>query len=479
MISGRNIKQMFKACDSNPRKFQSEFRKMLGITQDEKTLQWKISNPQIGADEFKIRELTEALLGQEYISECAGDSMSSSAAGLMRTSAGYSNAYELQESAVPVMPSTFQDISAWNATVGGLVEVRMLAGYRKPMFIGDNFVTTEPTRVMGGKVILIPDIAPAGEVVKPGVEFPNTGMNEQWVWARENMVYGLDVSLTREDIVYDLTGQLLAKAESIGAALGYGREYLIGAGVLGLTTPPMTVTGTTANIKTSLLRQIGSSYRLNESSPTATPQATYQTTPTLGTSSTLPNAYNYINQLSGGPFVDWTSLQAVRQQLYLQRDPVNNLPFDMEISTLFVDPYEWDVVARVLHASQVFNVTGNPATSYGPLNQGAGSTFPPVGTLSNGFPANSQLNGWTAHTSAIWHQILLDSGVSETNARKYWIAGDPKKAFKWRSAWDLRVDQANPLTSDLLKKNIVQEWVGQWSGQFLVEEPRRVILVTN
>lgn len=475
-IKGRNVRQMWTDSGARLGPFRAQFRKMLGLRTNPKTGRNYVDGKeaQVSPDEFSLRELTEAFLGHEYLSELHDGPPSGSKAQTMAMALHEStSARMLMEDVAAVGPSIFQDINAWNATVAGLVEVRLLEAYNQAQHIADQFMEVQPTRVNGGKMVGIPYVAPAADVVTPGIEFPTVGMNEMWVWARPNMVYGAKLGLDRNTVVYDLTGELMSKAESIGAGLGYGREYYCGANILGLNN----VVPSAPYPKPSLTNQIGDSFRMNQTID-STPNTTYQTSGSTGNPN-LPQAYNYINKTSGGPFTDWTSLQTPRKLLNLMRDPVNQLPFDTDIRKVWVDPYEFDVALRVLHAQQVLGSTGTPATNYGGLQQGAGSTFPPVLTQGANVPPGSRLLPFSLHTSNIWHQILLDSGVSEANAEKYFLVGDPQKAFVWRSAWDTRVDQANPSSADLLGRNIVNEWVAQFSGQFVVREPRYVVLVTN
>lgn len=479
-IRGRNVKQMWKESGGRLGAFSSKFRHLLGIREDPQTGRRYVdqSAKQVGTDEFRLRDLTEAFLGHSFIGELADGPPASSHAEALAYS--LSNGFKtrmLMEDVAPVTPSIFQDISAWNASIAGLVEVRLLEGYNQPKFIGDEFCEVQPTRVNGGKMIGIPYPAPKHEVTAPGIEFPTIGMNQLYVWARPNMVIGGKLALDRNTVVYDLSGELMGQAESIGKGLGLEREYVIGCNVLGVA-PLSSAMG----IPQSVLNQLGDSFRMSTPGLDATPNPTYQTTSAgLSAKGTqTPNAYTYVNEQTGSnSFQDWTDLNKVRKLLNLMRDPVLNLPFDADIVRIWVDPFIYDNAKRVQHATQVINVTGNPAAAYGPLNQGAGSTVPPVLTGGPGFPTGSQLSQWDLHTSNIWHQILLDAGISEANAEKYFLCGNPKKAFVWRSAWDMRVDQANPSSSELLGRNIVNEWVTQLSGQFVVREPRYVVLTTN
>jgi hypothetical protein len=468
MISGRNVRQMLKEAKTGAA-FKSKLRELLGVKVNPVTGKGYVDHQaqQINPQEFSVRALTEEFLGHQFISELHEGPPSSSFVDKLVEARG-SQQRALFEDVAGVGPSVFQDINAWNASIGGLVEVRLLEGYNRPDFIGDEFVTTEPTRVNGGKIQGIPYVAPRGEVVQPGVEFPNVGMNELWVWARPNMTIGMKLGLDRNTVVYDLGGELMNSAESVGAGLGYEKEYIIAAGVMGLNRVVSSV------IPSSVTKQIGDSFRMNATID-STPNPTYQTAG-VTTNPNLPNAYNFINSKAANTLVDWTNLQAAQQLLNLMRDPVNGLPFKTEIKKVLVDAANWQRTLYIRRQQEIMLATGTPATS---PTQGAGSTFPPNLTTSAGQQAGSQLYNWTPHYSNIWHQVLLDAGISEANAQIYWYAGDPQKSFVWRSAWDIRVDQANPSGSELLGRNIVNEWVTQFSGQFVVREPRFVIQSTN
>jgi hypothetical protein len=455
--------------------FSTEFKKLLGIRQDPKTGRRYVAHKdaQMGVDEFSLRDLTESFLDQEFVSELRDGPLTGTKAQTMSMALNEATqARLLMEDVGGVGPSVFQDINAWNASVAGLIEVRILEEYNSPEFIADEFMRTEPTQVNGGKITGIPYPSPSGDVVDPGVEYPDVGMNEVWVFAKPNFKYGEKLGLTREAIVYNLHGDLLSKAGGLGKGLGWAKEYLCACQVLGLSN----LAPLNGFPKPSLLRQTGDNFRMNVNID-AVPNPTYQTAG-VTTNPNLKNAYNYINQQSQA-FTDWTSIQAARNLLSAMKEPVYQLPMQGEITKIYVDYSLYDLALYILHQSQILNVTGTPAGAYGPLTQGAGSTFPPVATGINGYPAGSELNKWVPYKSAIWHQAQIDAGVSSTNVGKRWWAGDPKKAFVWRSAWDTRVDQANPTSSDLLSRDLVNLWVGRWSGQFATTEPRYMVKNTE
>lgn len=280
------------------------------------------------------------------------------------------------------------------------------------------------------------------------MSFPAVGLNQLYSWVQPNDIYGLSLALDRNAIVYDLSGELMSSADTTGGALGYRREYLVAAGVQGCNNS--FIMG--GNI-----------------SDTANP--TYQTSAVTNSGNSIPNAYNYINKQSN-PLSDYTSIQTADNLNILMRDPVNQLPFDIKGETILVNPTRKAQVQTILRAMQVMNLTGTPT--------GSGSTVPPQWTL-----AGNPIQLPTPKMSNIWNKVLTDStglgggGISQANATQYWFYGEPKKAFVWRQAWDLRTDQANPTSAEMLQKNIVNMWVSQWSGQFGIRDARWFQLNTN
>ncbi len=469
-IKAASVRKVLREAGTG-RTFRAKLREMLGVCHDPKLERnyFDPSKAQVGADEFSVRELTEEFCGREFVSELHSGPLSDSRREAL-VSSRTPQARALFEDVAGVDPSAQQDINAWTATVAGLVEVKLLEGYNSPEFITDQLLTVMPRRQNGGKLIAIPYVHPnVMKVVRPGVEFPDAGLTQLYVWARPNMTCGAKIGLDREAVVYDLSGELMGSAESVGKSLKWAQEYVRFGGIYGLKAiPPGTVDQT-------LTDQIADSFRMGGSTvigPDSTANPTYQLTAVTSNA----NYYNYVNQLAAGTIVDWTSLRSYRNLLNLMRDPANNLPFDTEIRDILVDPYYAADLQYLLHQSQVWRATG--AAQAAPY-QASATTTAPFTSVTPGAPEGVNLFGWSPHWSNIAHQVLLDSGISEANSQKYAIVGDPKKAFVWQQAWDMRVDQANPTDADMLSRNIVNLWVAQWSGQFCVREPRFCVRGTN
>lgn len=439
MITASQVKKLIK--EAGPYNFKSEFRKLLGVktkTNENGTFpaRFDAKDAQISPDEFSVRELSEGFLGREYVN------------GLNNPK---NDIVQLQEMLNPVTPSNFVDINAFSAVIGGLLEARILENYNLPEFISDRFFETQPTRVNGNKLIGLPNLQLSDDFVAPGQEYPNIGMQERWAIAQPNKKKGLSLSLTKEAVYYDLTGELLSQAASLGRSLGYMKEYWLAAVAQGVNIAAGTagfIDGLTCN-----------TYIYN-GQPTDTPASTFQTSAGTGTSA----KYNYVNSLSN-PLTNYVSVQNVQAKLNLMREYETNFPIMAPLTDMLVSPNVEYAARTVIHASQVFPVSG---ASGGLSATGGLGTF-----AANPIPSLNLMS------SAIWNKVLVDSGVSQTNADIYWYAGDFRKAFVYREVWPMQVIQTNPNVPEMQGRDIVAAWFSSWYGTPVVRDPRFIIQSTN
>ena len=293
MIKATNIRKIIKECAAKNIPYKTKLRELLGVEMKqypEGLYPCKVdfNKAQVSTEEFSLRDLAEEFLGQEWVGQLHNGKTSHDALT------------GLSEALNPVLPSSFNDISAFQQTVGGLVEVRILEAYNLPEFIGSNFVEVQPTRVNGGKLIGIPSTKAPQQFTLPGEEMPSVGLRERWAIAPANLKYAQKIALSRESVVYDLSGELLSTAEGVGRVLALGKEVMIGCTVMGI------------NLTASQSEMLppgftGNSYRY-DAQPSDSPNNTYQTTKGTG----LSAKYNYINELSTNYLVDYTNLQAVQ-----------------------------------------------------------------------------------------------------------------------------------------------------------------------
>jgi hypothetical protein len=446
-IKGSNLKSMIK--DVGMGNFRSHLRKLLGV----KTKQYPsgvfpckydASEAQIGVDEFSIREISESFLGQQFVD------------GIHDVKTAESTMLELAEAINPVTPSTFSNINAWTSVMGGLIEQRILAGYNMPDLIGRDLVEVVPTRVNSQRIITIPNITFPKRPTYAGEEIPSVGMNSRWILRQELIKYAQKLALTKEAVVFDLTGELLSQAESLGRTLALAQEMYIAASVQGVnisataTITPDSVNGFTANTY-AYNANVGDAFN-----------NTFQTSAGSGTTA----KYNYVNQSTGKTGItSWTDMQFIRGQLSLSTEYETGFRINASLDEVLVSPFNFDQAQYVVHNTQVFNMS---------------SGFPTSGNAPGTFSPNSPLNASVqVKKSANWEQVLVSSGVSQANAQCYVTAGNFKKSHAFYEAWPMLIEQGNPTSSEMISTQTVNLWVASWYGVPVVKDPRYVYQFTN
>lgn len=443
MISARNIRAMLKDLGPNALRdgsFKAHLRDLLGVKMKDNPdgrFPFKLveSEAQIHHEEFSIRDLYSEFIGRDVID------------GLLNPKNGDDT--QLREALDPVLSTNFQNINAVNATIGGLVEQRVLAGFTLPEFIADQVFETMPTSVNGGKLIGLPNITPSDGFTGEGEEHSQAGQSERWVIAPANKKKTRKLGLTREAVAYDLTGQLMSDGESMGKTLAYEKDYWCGGVAMGIDF----IAGTPGFVA----GLINNTY-IYKGQPTDSPNATYQTAAGTGTSA----KYNYINKFQN-VLADYKNFQAVQAKLNLMREFETGFPITAKLKDVLVSPNSEYNARLVIHSTQVLNTTGTSGLSGVGVGTFAANPVPNVRILS----------------SNIWNKLLVDSGVSQTNADIRWWAGDLKAGLVWREVWPMQVLPGNPSSLEMLDRQIVAAWFGSWYGTPMVRSPYNIIESTE
>ena len=427
MIKASSVRKVFNECKKKGIPFKSVLRENLGIVvkdYPDGRFPAKIdrSKQQWGTDEFSVRELYEEFVGPAY----------------------------LKEDASPVLPSQFSDISAFNMSVGGLVERHLLAGYESPDFISDNFVTVQRTSQNGGKLIGLPRVKVPYDYTSFGEEMPTASLQERWALAQPNKKLAHKLALAKESVIYDLTGELLSSAEGVGYALRLGRETMIACAVMGIN-----LAANTSNMLPPGFN--GQQNYWYDAAISDTAANVYQNA--AGTGATAK--YNYINSLPSTSLVDWQTYQTIQGQLNLQREYETTYPILAKMDATLVSPQKEYQVRNIVHATQVI-----------PVSNGGTTNFP-----TNFTSAANPIPTMQVFSSTIFNKLLVDVGFTQSNADSLIYTGDFKKAFIWREVWPLNVVQVNPLSSNLAEREIVNEWTCSWCGVPGVADPRYVIVI--
>lgn len=309
------------------------------------------------------------------------------------------------------------DTSAFSNITGQIVYNKILDGYTNPEFLWPQLVETIPTTFLEAERFAgIGGIGDEAEVVEEGAPYPMVGLNEEYVDGLPTKKYGMIVPVTREAIVADRTGVLLKRAAEVGHYLGIRKEKIV----------LNTVTGQTGY----------NSYVRNGVSTN-----TYQT------------SGSYINS-QGNTLVDHTDVENAELLLAAITDPNTGEPI-MNVPNAILVPLDLKkTVERILHITSV-GVVDNSATT---------------ATARQYSDGPEKLYG-----GKLQYTVLSNAYVkSITSSASTWWLGDFKKAFGYREAWQLQVQQAGAGTEADFTQDIVVRYKADYRGREVILNPRFV-----
>jgi len=366
--------------------------------------------PQLAKDrkrtvtDFNLEAVTEGLLGHRWKNLlCAGGQ------------------WIREEAVAPIGPSHLANISAWTATVGGLVQGSILEGYETADFdLADLFPTRPAVFWQGGERYtgVVGPSRPAPKV-GPGESHPDARLDAMWVEPGPMSKYGHKITVARETAHVDITGgQVLSAARDLGFGLRYRENELV----------IDVITGQTNNFKLGLTADAS-----------ATGYNTYgATVPTGGgTTGTLGNDIT-------NPMTDpLTTFNASQEALIVYKHPVTGLPMPManRLTTLLI-PSGLQWFATYLNTVGQITLGSQPAS---PGPGALGGTFPtgwttaanPFGGLFNKVVVSQWLQTrHLASTTQTDPDLSAGLGLSTANSRR-WYRLDPARFACRRMAWDV------------------------------------------
>lgn len=327
------------------------------------------------------------------------------------------------------------DVTAFSNITGQILFNKILEGWEQAGMIGEQLVQTIDTKLDGEKLPWISRIIGAGgasagaygpgegEPIHPGMPYPEANLAEQYLTTPSTMKWGEILSITKEAIFFDRTGQLLMRAGEIGTRLRYNKEKRILDYVVGAVN--------TFNWK-------GTTYN------------TY-----------LSGGTYWSNVLTSTPLVDWTSVQAAEMLFSLMTDPDTTNPIVVLPDTLLVMP------ARLHTARRIISATENRTT----------------GTVTSPFQnqtlAGNTLNPYKILSSPILRQRSINMGVAAANVDDHWWLGQFTKAFAYMRNWDVTVVQAPANATADFERDIVTRYKASERGTPAVIDPRYVAQMTG
>lgn len=384
------------------------------------------SDRKLSADEFSLRDVAESILGSEglaMLDPINGETYAKYVRAKNHINAanpGNMNA-AFESTGIGLDPSAFININAFSILTGGLIEVKMLEGFNNPTFIGDQLMQTVPTKLNGQKVIGLNPIGDRAARRQPGQPHPRTQYGERWIQTPETRENALAIDVTKEAVFYDLTGDILNNAMSIGEELGYRRELemlQLFAGVV------------------------------NNFNWKGTGYNTY----VAAAGNTLGYAGNLVVS-DANPLYDWTSIQTAYLAFSRFTDPDTGKRILVNPTTLVVCPGKLATANLILDSLTTQFRTGGAQSSANPLyvNSGAGN---PV----------SNFGSYKVLTSPLLEQELVTGGYTTAQATATWFLTDTTKAFKYMQNYPLQIQQASPQSYNMVDNGLVASYFGHERG---------------
>jgi hypothetical protein len=125
---------------------------------------------------------------------------------------------------------------------GELINAKVIDGYSTAATIGDQLVTTVPSKLEVETIVGFTDVD-TPEIVPEAAPYNAGTIGEKYVTIR-NIKYGKLMAVTEEAIMFDRTGQLLTRAQRIGEKAAYYKEQLIVEKAIDVNSDAYAVSGT-------------------------------------------------------------------------------------------------------------------------------------------------------------------------------------------------------------------------------------------
>lgn len=350
-----------------------------------------VEKKQLKVEDVSIRDIFEAYCGRDALD----------AIDPRRKSGNR----QLLESADAVSSAAFTNIT------GQLFITKVKDEYATQTRVTSELFQEYPTTIMQGeKIPGIGGLGDVAEIVPEGKQFPTVGVNEEYVLAPAFGKRGFEVHVTREAVVQDRTGVLLARC-------GNGSKYL------GITNEKRAL-----DVVTGIV---------NNYSRNGTATNTYLTSGA------------YINQqanpLSTNP--NYSAIQNIETLVANITDPNTSEPLAFDASPMTL------VIPIALRKSAEILV----GTSQIRFNDGAGNTIAsyapnPVGGQSFKVVCNAYVG-------------------SRSGSNTTWFAGQPKNAFMRSVAWDIE-SQDITASGGFQSRMIVAAYQVSVADAYWVYEPR-------
>lgn len=394
----------------------------------------------ITPDSVSLRGLATAVFG-----DCGAESLDSQLQQQAPTIGALHG--DVLEAGNDIVPGNFHNITAYNETVAGLLEAKILEAYNSPEFISSMLTQNIPSNKVQEKFIGISTPADTAQERKPGQSHSRAALTERYVTTpiTQNRANAIDV--TREAVMFDQTRQVLQHAELVSKTLALRKEYLVLDTVLGVTNT-YTYGGTT--------------------------YYTY-----------VASGGNWVNVINND-LTDWTSLDQVWLMFSQMTDQETGQPIAIDARDLLVMPANLHLMEKILTDTGVEQAEGTNRTIIGiGKNPAAGRwnspMYSPYAYKRMVDTASDDNNMSAGLCSRISDQNSYSWGASDraTYGGSIWYAGAFKKAFCYVENLPLTIVRAAPTSYEMADRGLVFSMFCDEMGIPGILDPRYVIRSQN
>ena len=402
---------------------------------------------QIKAEQFSVAELAEAIVGANrrfFFDPANQGSMSGALQHRMLVEQQYPGDRRalLEATGVGVDPTAFLDINAFTSVVGGLIEVKILENFQSPMFLAEALMPAMPTKLNGQKVFNAARIGDHAIRRVPGEPHARAQFAERYVTTPATRENSLAVDVYKETVFYDLTGNILEMAASVGEWLGYRKELDVIDCFIGVTSQSSGV---------SAFNYGGTTYNA------------YSASQTIGKSTLVNQQSNALN--------DWTNIESSWLLFARMQDPETGTRVLTNPNVIVVNPAKLNTAKLILGAARTeVRTSGGTTQATAPTLQVRDTPALPTATKSRFTGRRSSSTRCTDATGL---------NLSQSNANLYWWHFERGRPFKYMQNWPLTTWQFSGGQYELLDKGIVATYGANERGIPSVWSPWHVVNNTN
>ncbi len=381
-----------------------------GLSQTVEHFRDALMEGHLNADDFQIRHLAEALVmtrdgqpcGREWVQDMNPNS---------------------HRGGVSMESSSAVDSTAFTLLTGQLVFSQVMKAATKAEFL---YPKLERVQHSDFKKEMVPGITGINEDMEDDINemmpYPEVGFSEVYQETPLTTKKGRILSLSKEVLFFNRSGDVMRGAGAIGDLLGIRREKQFCRALAGITN----------------------NYKWN-----GTTYNTYQTTaPWINVKAT-----NGIVVSNG-----WVQIDAVEQLFNGINDPnlSSTVPVEYGIKEIVHMPARNHQFRRVIGASEIRDSGATTAAH----------------VQTNG---PNTVNSYPLYQSKWLYNEIVASGVSASDAADWWFAGDIRAAIAWMENWPITTVQAPSGGEADFKQDIVARWKTSMRGVYAVMEPRAVV----